>query len=214
MTGPTFIAEAGDDQFHHQFGGKAWNLVLPGSSSPSPATILTLDTFDERMEFNWPADRLPLASRLDAGIPERQSYIVEHDARRLVFDGGAWMVGGDEISVLPNPLPLRPLKLRPLTANESVVTAPSKYDVHDTFLSNKRSGFLRIGGEPLWLLDAETVECTCGRQTQFVACVGSEHYTQPSGIIAPGVPFFLGELALYFFACSTCSRVVALTQST
>lgn len=37
-------------------------------------------------------------------------------------------------------------------------------------------------------------------------------HVRPSGLVGPQVAFFLGELALYFFGCQPCARVVVAMQ--
>lgn len=88
----------------------------------------------------------------------------------------------------------------------------SKYAAQDTFLGG--SAFIRIGGAPLWIQDPERAGCECGREMVYVASIGYEAYEQPS--IFPGLPqaFFLGELARYFFVCTSCVRVAVISQST
>jgi|LakWasMet57_HOW8_FD_contig_31_473215_length_1534_multi_3_in_0_out_0_2 hypothetical protein len=212
MTSTTLIAEVGQTPYAHVFGGDSWKLVAPPGSGAAPALVLTLDPTDKRLELDWHPGHLPLASRLDGAIPKRQSYVVHQDSQTLSFEGPPWRTTIDEASTLPNPLPERPLRLRPMKGDENPATAPTKYEVQDTFLGG--TGFLRIGGDPLWLLRPERVECSCGRGMTFLACVGYEQYDKPSGLIAPGVPFFLGELALYFFGCRPCARVLVVSQAT
>lgn len=210
MKAATYIAEPGQDGAGHSFGGEDWTVGVPESSSPAPAVILTLQTSDERLTLGWPPGLLPLSTRMDAALPRRQAYVVRPEVRRVDFEAPAWHATGDQICPLPNPLPARPLALRPVRGNEDLAAAPDRYEVQDTFLGG--SGFLRIGGEPVWLLDPERVECTCGQQMRFIACVGYENYTNPSGLVGPQVAFFLGELALYFFGCQPCARVVVAMQ--
>ena len=101
------------------------------------------------------------------------------------------------------PLIERSLKLRMLRDDEEGV---------DRFIGG--SAFLRVGGNPLWMQEGEGVSCRCGRTPEFVAGVGYEQYGRPSGIVSPGLPFFVGELASYFFLCRSCSRVVVVSQPT
>lgn len=101
------------------------------------------------------------------------------------------------------------LKLRLLRAEEEPEQA-SKYDAQDTFLGG--DAFLRIRGTPIWLTDTEEVHCVCGREAEFIAAIGYENYDRPSGIVLPNRALFIGELALYFFACLSCLRVVVVSQ--
>ena len=130
----------------------------------------------------------------------------------MVFDGPSWQVTLDPKDALPVPLPRTPLRLRPITAAEDPRQASSVYDVQDTFLGG--SAFIRVRGEPLWLDEPAQPICACGSEMVFVACIGYENYDQPSGLVSPTLPFFIGELALYFFACLPCQRCAVLTQTT
>jgi hypothetical protein len=82
--------------------------------------------------------------------------------------------------------------------------------VIDSFVGE--TGFIRIGGEPIWVQRREDVACDCGGQMTHAASIGYENYDRPSGLLPGGRPFFLGELAFYFFYCGRCDRVMVITQ--
>lgn len=207
-----YIAEPGADQYRHLFGGMAWTMVAPAGASPAPTLLLTLDLGDPRLAFGRSSGTLPLCAHLDGSNLERQHYSFDPVLNRIAFDGPAWQADTDPDYYLPNPLPQHPLCLRPLREAEDL-RVTDKYDVQDTFLGDV--AFLRVGGEPLWLQHAEEVACTsCGAEQAPVACVGYENESHPSGLVTPSEPLFLGEFALYFFACFGCNRVAVLSQST
>jgi hypothetical protein len=206
--GNVLIAEVGSEKYRHQFGGERWTIEAFGSSPP-PALLLTLDLGDPRLGAGARENELPLVSRLDGESLNRQSYFYDPAGLRVLFQGSAWHVSMDSSESLPLPLPSRDLRLRPARADEDLGQT-SKYSVQDTFLGG--DAFIRVGGEPLWLTDAEDVSCPCGQALQFAACVGYENYARPSGIVAPTIPFFIGELALYFFVCFGCRFVVVISQ--
>ncbi len=126
----------------------------------------------------------------------------------VCFDGPGW----EEHDFEPlADLPLRALKLRPALPEEDPGSG-EKYAVQDTFVGGR--AFLRVKGEPIWLDRPELVTCSCGQMSQFVAGIGYESGRRVSGIIDDQTPFFLGELALYFFACLPCRRVTVISQPT
>lgn len=207
----TLIGERGTSRYGHLFGGQRWSVTGPAGSEPAPALILTLDLADEALEFSSPTSRLlPLCSRIDEGVTlERQSYSFDPAARVVTFSGPAWSVSVDPADEVLAPLPEREITLRPLAPPED---PDQTEDAEDTFAGG--DAFLRVGGRPLWLQDPEEAVCDCGRPMSFIACVGSENYRSPSGIISPSVPLFFGEHGLYFFACFECCRVDVVLQST
>jgi hypothetical protein len=206
----TLIAEIGTDRYEHKFGGAGWTAQTGVVEVPPPVLLLTLDLSDPRLDLAGASRELPLFSRVDASSTEPQSYVFDAAGRSVTFEGPGWNVAVDPADLFTPPLTERRLVLRPAQGDEDPALAPSKYEVQDTFLGG--SGFIRVRGEPVWLADAEDVVCTCGKETEFVAGIGYERYNAPSGIVSPTRPFFLGELALYFFACLDCRRVVVVSQ--
>ena len=209
MTSRGLTAERGSDAYPHKFGGSSWAIRAPGQ--PSPALLMCLVAADPRLELDPQLGEVPLCSRLDGASLAPQSYVFNPVTRGVAFEGERWDVELDPMDVLPNPLPESPLRLRDLTAGEDQEQT-DRYDVQDTFLGG--GSFLRVGGTPLWIFDAEDVQCTCGRECDFVAAIGYENYDHPSGLVAPATPFFFGEIALYFFLCPPCARMAVLSQAT
>lgn len=208
---PTFITELTNVQgdYAHRFGGDRWTIECPSESSPEPWLFVTLDTRDPRIGIGRGATELPLCSRGDYETPERQSYRFYPSTRTVVFDEPGWNVEQHPDDLLLRPLDERKLHLRTADASEEPRTA-DKYAVQDTFLGGTR--FIRVGGEPLWLDRPVDVRCPAGHDALFIAAMGYEPYTRPSGIVSPTRPFFIGELALYFFICYPCQRIIVISQ--
>jgi len=201
-----FVATLGSDEFHHTFGGSRWRATYNGATAPGVQTILTLDLTDPRLGLVGDVRELPLCSHLWICSADRQSYLFDPETRTIVLDEAPWELSSEEDQ--RRPMQLRTLQLREATPEE---LAP-RDEAIEPFIGG--SAFLRVGGEPLWLYSPEEVRCTCGRSASFAAAVGYENGKRPSGIIDVNTPLFLGELALYFFACLPCQRVTVVSQST
>jgi hypothetical protein len=208
MRAKGLVAELGTDQYRHRFGGATWQVRTAAGASPLPLTLLTLDLSDPRLCVNTDVSEVPLCSRID-GASDRQSYTFDPARFIVAFEGPAWHVPIDAVDLLPMPLPMRDLRLRTATDDEDPEVGP-KYEVQDTFLGG--SAFLRVRGEPIWLGDREEVRCSCGQHAEFMAAIGYENYERPSGIVSLDRAFFIGEVALYFFACLACRCVVVVSQ--
>lgn len=204
-----FVAELGADGYKHRFGGAEWSIRAAAGALPPPMTLLTLDVSDPRLSITSDILGLPFCSRIDGASLERQSYVFEPIGRVVTFEGAGWHIQIDPADMLPVPLAERGLRLRPVKTEEDPEQV-SKFEAQDTFLGGE--AFLRVRGEPIWLGDPEEVECACSRRMKFMAAIGYENHEHPSGIVLPDRPFFIGELALYFFVCLSCRRVVVLSQ--
>jgi hypothetical protein len=212
MFGRSFIAEPGEESFGHHFGGTDWSIETPPGAVPNPVKLLGLDCRDPRLEVLPPLPgELPLCSRVDGADLERQSYEISwQPIRKVRFLGAPWSAPPDLHDMLP-PLTAKPLRLRSLREAEYPTRSPIE-SVQDSLLGGE--GFIRVGGEPIWLQGPEEVECGCGKQTVHVVTIGYERYDTASGLIPGGQPLFLGEYALYFFFCADCHRMLVLSQST
>ncbi len=206
----TYIAERGAGPHNHRFGGTGWTTSAPVGASPVPALILTLDFGDPRLGADFYSGEVPLCSRVDGDSLERQRYQFDSTRRLAEFSGEAWSSTLDPADVMTTPFPESPLRLRGAEGDE-IVDAESPYEAQDTFLGG--AAFLRVLGSPLWIANAEQVNCDCGKPMRFVASVGYENYSGPSGLLAEDEPFFLGELALYFFVCFQCAAVEVVSQA-
>jgi hypothetical protein len=203
---PALVATLGSSPYGHTFGGSRWSIAHAGVAAPGVQTLLTLDLTDPRLELVGDVTELPLCTNLYVVSLDRQSYRFDAAALSIALDQPPWELSPNGDS--RRPLPLRMIQLRGATTRE----VEPRDDAIDTFIGGP--AFLRVRGEPLWVGDPEEVPCDCGRASTFVAGVGYERYKMPSGIIDAETPFFLGELAFYFFACLPCRRVTVVTQPT
>ncbi|NOU27794.1 MAG: hypothetical protein HOO96_07820 [Polyangiaceae bacterium] len=180
--------------------------------TPLPTLIMSLDLRDPRLGLTRRVGVLPVCARLDGENLERQFYSFDEQKRTVAFEGPPWNVDVDPLDALPNPLPECWLDLRPVVSTEEMREEMPRNLIPDTFSGG--GGFLRVS-EPEWIEGPEPVECLgCGRHCEFAACVGSEEYTAPSGIVSASQSFFVGELATYYFCCFDCSRMVVVAQGT
>jgi hypothetical protein len=203
------IGRPGEDSFAHVFGGSDWTVSGPQGSHPPAGLVVTLDGTDPRLSLNV-RGAIPLCTRMDGFAAEPQRYKILRIERRVMFGGLPWSAPIDDQDLVALPLPRIPLRLMPPEPGEDP-SQSSKYEVQDTFIGGE--GFIRIGGEPLWLGEDEDHECTCGTLMSFVACLGYENPAKRSILGALG-PFFLGEVAEYFFLCVSCDEVAVVSQPT
>jgi hypothetical protein len=205
-----WIAEAGEDEWGHRFGGTRWTFALPEGSAPAPMLLMTLDLADPRLAWSGarplPLAELPLALHVDDTLA-RQRYVIEEPAaRRARFAGPPWShetyVEPDE-SAVERRLRLRAARGAELGARDAVI---------DTLLGG--SGFLRIGGAPVWVQDAEEVRCECGGAVDLAASIGYQSLGARDGLLASDGPLFLGELVAHFFVCWPCRAVTVVSEST
>lgn len=207
-----YFAIPGEGEYGHLFGGTRWRIVAPEGATPAPTLILLLDLRDPRLGLTRQVGVLPVCARLDGEDLERQYYSFDERNRVVAFEGPPWNVDVDPLDALPNPLPECQLDLRPVVSTEEMREEMPRNLIPDTFAGG--AGFLRVG-EPDWLTGPEPVECPeCGRHCEFAACIGSEAYDEPSGIVSATKAFFVGELATYYFCCFECSRMVVVAQGT
>lgn len=202
------IAEIGEGMFEHSFGGSDWRVLTPIKSNPPPHLLMTVDLRDPMVGYANRSDRIPLCSRTDPETFDRQTYTFNSETHTVSFLGDPWFVKVNQEDLLPNPLKKTDLILRPINEEEDVGISKN---AEDTFLGGK--SFIRIAGSPLWISEEEDASCECKRKMNYIACVGYEIYDRPSGIVSKEIPFFIGELALYFFACFDCRKVQVITQS-
>lgn len=211
-----WIAELGEDSYYHKFGGSSWKL----SSSErevrnDPTLLVTLDLTDPRLIelSNFPASELPLVSCINSNAWEkRQVFQIDSDHRevKMVQLEVSTLTYLDYEDQLPNPLPERRLKLREMREEEYPIDEETYWSACDEFIGG--NAFIRILGPPIWLQWVEKETCSCGAAMRYICSIGYEDYTKPSGIIS-GKHFFIGEGALYFFLCSSCSKIVVISQS-
>ena len=217
MTSHLRIAQVGQGQFRHRFGGSSWAVVGLEVIPIPAALLLTLDLSDPSLGFAFPhiGNELPLVSYINIDVPpEVQTYRVASSSKQVEYVEptiGEYNVLPSEVC-LPVPLPEKPLDFRTANSREVPADEESYWSAVDSFVGGE--GFIRIGGEPLWLQNRERPVDFDGVPMQHGACIGYERYDQPSGIVSPDIPFFIGEMALYFFVSKARPVVTVLLQST
>lgn len=208
-------ANLGQGDLPHRFGGTSWTIVVPEGATPRPTLLLSIDLRDPGVQQVLSAEErvygnhvLPIASRSDL-MGDQQSYDYDPASRRVVFAGAPWSPACEP--ALPSELPERPISLRPVGHQD---LCSESDDPFDAFLGGP--AWLRVGGEPLWRTGPESVECTCGVSMVPLVWIGHESlraWGEPgTARFLDDKPFFLGELALYFFVCLRCRRVTVVTQ--
>jgi hypothetical protein len=213
-----FIAELGEGDYGHSFGGSSWEVIGCQESWGNPAELIKLDVQDARLSLHLPnaVTELPLVSYFNLTVvPDRQIYHIDCGRRRVemlqVSEVDAEML--PEQYRLPNPLPRRALTLREMKLSELPVDEPSYWSACESFVGGE--SLIRLVGPPVWMQDAEEVKCEqCGDEMKYVASIGYERYDNPYGLLTKTQPFFPGEFALYFFICRKCLRGEVVCQST
>ena len=203
----TYIATVGKGAYNHTFGGATWTISSPARGTPAPALLLTLDLRAPLLGGSHDEGVVPLCSRVDVVSLARQRYRFDARTGTVQFLGEPWESELDPEDLPSTPFPEVPLRLRPAMGRETL--ASPGCDAQDTFLGE--DSFVRVGGEPLWVDEPERARCACGVAMDYVACVG---YEGEAGRLGGDEPFFLGELALYFFRCRRCAIVEVIAQAT
>jgi hypothetical protein len=214
---PGWIAVLGEGKYKHSFGGTEWtaNGPLDDSYGP-PVLILTLDLADPRLAEMKPKDKgcreLPLFSYINGMVESVQRYMVDHTNHTVRFFKAESLNSTVEpLAICPNPLPGRKLKLRPKTKSELPTNESTYWKACDTFCGG--DGWLRIGGEPLWLHEPEKHRSSKGRSMKYVAAVGYDANRNSPFLDEPRELMF-GEMGLYFFVSDDLSEVVVSSQPT
>lgn len=214
---PGWIALLGKGKYKHSFGGTGWTANGPLDDSYGPAVlILTLDLADLRLaemkRKNKDCRELPLFSYINGMVESIQRYTIDHANRTVRFVQVEPLDGTIEpLTICPNPLPARKLKLRPIKKSELPTSEATYWKACDTFCGG--DGWLRIGGEPLWLYEAEKHRSSKGRPMRYVAAVGYDANRYSPFLDEPGQLMF-GEMGLYYFVSNDLSEVVVSSQPT
>jgi hypothetical protein len=181
-----------------------------------PALILTLDLTDPRLaevkSKNKGCRELPLFSYINGMVESVQRYTVDYTTHTVRFFKAEPLNGTIEpLAICSNPLPTCKLKLRPMKKAELPTSEAAYWKACDTFCGG--DGWLRVGGEPLWLYEAEENWSSKGRPMKYVAAVGYDANRNSPFLDEPGQLRF-GEMALYFFVSKDLSEVVVSSQPT
>lgn len=214
---PGWIAVLGEGKFQHRFGGTGWTANGPLDDAYGlPALILTLDLADpclaDVVPKNQDCRELPLFSYINGMVESAQRYTIHHTTHTARFFKAEPLNGTIEpLKICPNPLPIRKLTLRPMKKSELPTSEAAYWKACDTFCGG--DGWLRIGGEPLWLYEQEKRRSSNDRSMKYVAAVGYDAKRNSPFLDEPGQLMF-GEMALYFFVSNDLSEVVVSSQPT
>src|SRR5690606_32692180 len=145
MPGCVLVPEA--SIWRHRFGGTSWKVIDPEPSLDGPALLLVLDLSDPLLDaFGLSGFELPLCTYLNCDVwAHDQTYSVRYASKEVVMTRRV-QVRVNELPPahrLPNPLPERPVSLRPMTPKEYPVDEQAYWDTCDRFLGG--SNFVRIG---------------------------------------------------------------------
>jgi hypothetical protein len=213
-----WIAEPGEDNYRHRFGGNSWAITsgIDYDIDDVPALLLTLDLQDPRLKSlaTPQLDELPICSFINSSFwDEKQVYeiIPQTHTVKLISSDQDNPMDNDNDDRLPLPLIEKQIRLRAMEETDY----PSNEDLYwencDKFVNGK--SFIRVLGPPIWLQWVEEETCECGSPMSYVCSIGYENDTDPSGLI-PNDYYFRGEGALYFFLCSNCLKIASICQST
>lgn len=209
-----WIADLGEDTYHHKFGGLSWHAIDPSAVYGGPTILLTLDLADPKLA-NLTAggiDELPLCSYINCDVwLSTQLFQIDPGARTATLvsrqtDSPRPLESEDKF---PNPLPEKCITLRPMKGDEIPADENSYGKACDSFLGGP--AFIRVWGPPVWLQYIEVHKCACGLPMGYVCSVGYENYDKPAGFV-PNKAFFIGEAGLYFFLCKVCLKVAVTSQ--
>lgn len=208
-----WIAQLGEDEFSHCFGGDDWTLIDSNEVFGGPSLLVSLDLTDPKLETVKPEGfkRLPICSYVNCDFwiePQRYKVVPESNEVVLIQRSSSFTTILEPPMNYENPLTSRSIVLREMTREEIVVDESDYWTVSDTFLGG--SSFIRILGDPLWLQGPEASRCECGEELLHVCSLGYD-YPLSSGFTGER-PFFIGETALYFFLCRDCREMVVLSQ--
>src|SRR5215475_2918893 len=195
------IAERGNGTYRHRFGGNSWRLEDADLVCGGPTLLIVLDLKDPQLgELSvLRADEIPLCSYINCDIwlsPQKFQIYPESRAVHLIDRQGSPSFSLSDDDKFPNPLEEKSLTLRPIIQDEIPRDESSYWKACDTFVGGE--AFIRVLGPPVWMTEAEHRKCSCGRALRYIASIGYEKYSSPSGIV-DGKPFFIGEAAFYFF---------------
>jgi hypothetical protein len=211
------IAEPGEAEYRHRFGGDSWRVTDPHPVFGGPTLLLTLDLADPRLAaLRMPGlDEIPLASYLNCDAGNRkQRFRIEPETRTLVMVAREKQVpkSWPEEYWFPNPLPETRIRLRLMTAADWPIDEESHDRIENRFLGGP--DFIRVLGPPLWVEESlEGVKCTCGKLMRWICGLGYEDSPtdpgKPSAFVG-GAGFDNAEAASQFFLCRECREVLVM----
>jgi hypothetical protein len=211
-----WIAVPGEEVYNHRFGGDSWKVLGTHDDCDAPTLLLTFDLRDAKLDRLGIStlSELPLCSYLNCDAwAGKQFFQILPDAKTVTLlnaENSSPSLLSEE-DRLPNPLPESRIKLRAMSREDYPIDEEAYWDACDKFVGG--NAFIRVLGPPIWLQWVEQEVCKCGARMQYVSSVGYEAYDQPGGVI-PDKPFFIGEVALYFFLCLNCLTTAVISQAT
>lgn len=214
FVGTGYNLVAGTSAYSHRFGGSSWKTSDDSANCKGPTLISVIDLNDPLMpRFQTSLLEIPLVSHIDCDIwSEKQVFQLDprcFTARLISRD----LVESDWVNQesLPNPLPESACTLERQTLTSDEPDDPANETAIEEFLTGDK--FIRVLGPPLWLLDSESPLCSNGHESVYFASIGAERWGS-NGQFLDGVPFYIGEGALYFFVCFKCNQEIVLSQCT
>jgi hypothetical protein len=211
-----YVVEPDDcSTYGHIFGGSSWEVVDTQPIADGPALLFVLDLSDPKLsclDINS-LKLLPICSYInsDVWLHEQVYKIHDHPKEVLLLSKTTGNVHtSDEEDRMPNPLPEKKIDLREMKDSEYPVNEESYWKNTDDFLGGL--SFFRVSQNPLWLQEIKMVQCSCRSEMKHVMSIGYEGWGGPFQYIC-GMPFFLGESALYVYFCDSCSESRVISQS-
>lgn len=212
-----YAVEVGEQSpYNHRFGGSSWKVVDPHLVEDGPALLFVLDLSDPRFSSLATRHRceLPVCSYINSNLwVGEQVYRFDEKSKTVWLvhkaSGECYMLPTDDR--FPTPLPETKIALRELKQAELPLDEDSYWRNTDELLGG--SAIFRVMGTPLWLDTPQEVKCSCGRHMTHLASIGYENWNGPFHFLGQ-VPFFIGEAALYAFACPQCPELKVISQST
>lgn len=210
---PGWIATPDDGKYLHTFGGNGWIIRDQKRVGNGPHLLLNLDLNDPRL-VGLSSNRgrfLPVCSYINCDLwVQPQFYSFDSDSLSVSFLAHM----ESDYFVLPpdvafeQPLPEHRMDLREMTTQDLAQTEDDYWSAIDEFLGGR--SFIRVLGPAIWLQEEDSAECISGHAATYFCSIGYEHIGD-FGLMG-NRPFFIGEVALYFFVCSRCSQVIVKSQ--
>ena len=214
---PGYAVVAENGLYEHSFGGNEWLIVDHNSFRDGPATLLTFDLKDPRMSFlaTEALKELPICSYINSSVmQEPQEYSITPSTKTIeVLDKYvSTQAGFNDFNPFPNPLPYKPISLRPLSSEEYPIDESS----YNNCLTSINGGeaFIRVLNVPIWddnKCVPQNVDCNnCHAPTIHIVSLGSENSVESNFV--DGQSLYFGDFILYFFLCTTCLRIKVISS--
>lgn len=208
---PGFIANTKEGELSTcRFGGFSWSATGSRRDLGNPVLLVTVDLglppVSQSVNSKCKLE-VPLFSYINIdGIIPFQEYEIDQQAKTVTFKPIS-----ENVKLLPAehclqvPLPELSLRLRGIRENELSVDEGSYWAAMESFLGGE--GAIRICGAPLYIDHIPSSE-----GFSYFASIGYESPEVTDGLLE-NEPFFLGELAHYFFVSSDWKKVRVVSQA-